>query len=103
VLETAIHQAASNEAKALAYYNLGLFHDNNSRESEAIPTYKQAIEYGLDVHMRAQGLAWLASSLYKTDNLRAALERIAEAKTVSESAGLDKFLARLEKRVRRAI
>jgi tetratricopeptide repeat protein len=72
-LEAAVDQATSARKKAIALYQLGLFHDNNARESVAIPLYERALRAGLENALKAQALAWLASSLYKTGGLRRAL------------------------------
>ena len=62
----AVESARSRSDRAIAHYNLGLFHDNNGREAEAIPHYEAPLELGLDGAAQSQALAWLASSLYKT-------------------------------------
>lgn len=100
-LEQLVADAKTDRAKALAYYQLGLFHDNNGRESEAIPHYEMALELGLDQFIKARALAWLASSLYKTGRSRAALARIAMSQAITESKDLKKFLADLERRIKR--
>src|SRR5208337_4593922 len=38
-LEDAVERAASAQKKAIALYQLAVFHDNNARESVAIPLY----------------------------------------------------------------
>ncbi len=62
-LESNLEKAKTKSAKAIAYYELGLFHDNNGREAEAVPHYQNALKLGLDTHTKAKALAWLASSL----------------------------------------
>lgn len=99
-LEAAISKARAPEGKALAYYNLGLFHDNNAREIEAIPNYEKAITLGLDHATKATALAWLASSLYKTDQPKKALRKVSEALSLTRDQGLTKFLRGLELRIK---
>lgn len=55
---------------------------------------------GLTGETRAECLAWLASSLYKTGRTPEALERLREAREATESRQLIKFLAGLDRRVR---
>jgi hypothetical protein len=62
-LEESLARASSRSDLAEAHFQLALFHDNNSREAEAIPHYRTALEYGLAGEQRAECLAWLASSL----------------------------------------
>lgn len=99
VLEAGIKKAKSKKLKALAYYELGLFHDNNSREREAIPNYKQALRLGLPIVLKAKALAWLSSSLYKTNNRKAAVIKCNEAFRLSRDSNLTKFLNGLKKRI----
>jgi tetratricopeptide (TPR) repeat protein len=101
-LERAVHDAESDGARALALYNLGLFHDSNGREATAIPAYESALTLGLDAESEAQCLAWLASSLYKTGRMQEARERALQAQSLSEAAGLSRFLAGLKQRIDRA-
>lgn len=95
-LEDAIDRAASARSKAVALYDLALFHDNNSRESIAVPLYEKALRTGLTPDLKAQALAWLASSLYKTSRPQHALKRIRQARDLAKSRELRKFLDRLE-------
>ena len=74
-LADAVQRAKSDAEKAVAHFNLGLFHDNNGREAEAIPRYEAALTLGLDRSQRPYCLAWLASSLYKTGRLAEGLGR----------------------------
>ncbi len=90
-------------AKALAHFQLALFHDNNSREHDAILHYQAALRLGLDSTRRAEALAWLASSLYKTGRPRIALKKIAESRNQTTDPGLRTFLDGLERRVHRAL
>lgn len=98
-LEEAIRIAATQKQKALAYYNLALFHDNNSRELEAIPFYKEAIKLGLDKETEARALAWLASSLYKTGKLKEAVQVIEKSLVIAKEESLISFLKGLRTRV----
>jgi tetratricopeptide (TPR) repeat protein len=91
-LERAIDEAQTREERAAAHYELAVFHDNNSREAEAIPHYEQALQLGLDQPTRVQALAWLASSLYKTGKPRAALARAEESLSGTQDAQLTRFL-----------
>jgi len=101
-LEEAVQRAKNKKKKALAYYNLGLFHDNNAREVEAIPNYLKALEFGLDSKTKAKALAWLASSLYKTGKPRKALERIVESQKTADKQ-LQKFIVGLKKRIEKSL
>jgi hypothetical protein len=101
-LERSIQDAHTNADRAQAYYNLGVFHDNNSRELAAIPNYEAALSLGLDAETRAKCLAWLASSLYKTGRPTEAMTRALEAGRVSSDADLSRFIAGLKRRISRA-
>jgi tetratricopeptide (TPR) repeat protein len=90
---------SSGKTKALAYYNLGVFHDNNSREVEAIPNYKTALRLGLEPKTKAKALAWLASSLYKTRKPKEAIKSCREALRMTSDPVLKKFLKGLEARI----
>ena len=94
-LEGAVKKASTARGKAIALYEIALFHDNNSREAEAIPLYEAAIRMGLPRGLRAEALAWLASSLYKTGNQKAAMRRVRQARE-HPSRELKAFLLRLE-------
>lgn len=100
-LEEAIVRARTQSAKALAYYRLGLFHDNNSREPEAIPNYEMALKIGLDKNTKARALAWLASSLWKTGKPRQALQRLRQAESIATNNNLQRFLIGLKQRIER--
>src|SRR5687767_3369351 len=100
-LEEALQTAESQHDKAIAHFQMGLFHDNNSREREAIPHYEAALAFGLESPMRAECLSWLASSLYKTGRHAEATERLAQARAANASADLRRFLDGLERRMRR--
>jgi tetratricopeptide (TPR) repeat protein len=98
-LERAIAEARTSDEQALAHYQLAVFHDNNSREADAIPHYERALALGLDRHTQTQALAWLASSLYKTQQPAAALGRIDEALSLGPDPELTRFLLGLRRRV----
>ena len=102
-LEDAVEQAGSARGKAIALFELALFHDNNSREAEAIPLYETALANGLPTNLKAQALTWLASSLYKTGDPKRAMMQIRRAREVAKSHDLRKFLHGLETRVHRSI
>ena len=102
-LEDAVHRATSARKKAVALYQLSVFHDNNSREPLAIPLYEKALRAGLDHTVKAQALAWLASSLYKTGNPTRALSRIRQARDITKDGELRKFLDGLEARINRSL
>jgi len=102
-LEDAVDRATSARKKAIALYQLGLFHDNNARESVAIPLYERALRAGLENALKAQALAWLASSLYKTGGLRRALSRLRQAREIAKDRKLLKFLRGLEIRINRSL
>ncbi|MGC1676885.1 MAG: tetratricopeptide repeat protein [Candidatus Binataceae bacterium] len=101
-LQLAIEHARTDRARALAFYQLALFHDNNTREAEAIPNYEQALRLGLSGETRAQAFAWLASTLHKTGRPRRAIRSLALARAATRDAALKKFLGGLERRIRRA-
>src|SRR5215467_10742323 len=102
-LEKAVATAHGSAAKARALYALGLFHDNNSREAEAIPHYKRAIALGLPRRLRVQALVWLASSLYKTGSPEVALATLQKAKRLKSDPQLRGFLDGLERRISRSL
>lgn len=102
-LQLAIEHARTERARATAYYQLGLFHDNNAREAEAIPNYERALRLGLSGETRAQAFAWLASSLHKTGSPRRAIRALRESQSLTSDPKLRKFLAGLEARIARAI
>lgn len=97
-LEAAIASAESPAERAQATYALAIFHDNNSREIEAIPHYESALALGLDPATRVKALSWLASSLYKTGKPDEALIQLGAA---SEGANSDlrAFQAGLRRRI----
>ncbi|MEN9342087.1 MAG: Tetratrico peptide repeat [Candidatus Parcubacteria bacterium] len=101
-LGAAISIAKNRQQKAIAYYNLGLFHDNNAREAEAIPNYEMALRLGLGKDSKSKALAWLASSLYKTGKLAEALKRVEQSQRIA-SHDLLGFLNGLKKRIEKSI
>ncbi len=102
-LERAASAAQSARTRALAYYQLALFHDNNWREAEAIPNYERALRLGLPRMLEAEALAWLASSLYKSGQPRRALGALQRSRKLARSASLRVFLDGLERRIARAL
>ena len=98
-LKKDIEEAEGDKEKAIAYYALGLFHNNNARESEAIPNYLKALKLGLASDLKSKALAWFASSLYKTGKPKEALRKIKESQKEAD-AKLSKFLVGLEKRIK---
>ena len=95
----AIKTAKTKRQKAKAWYDLALFHDNNSRESEAIPYYRKAIRHGLEAELEAMARAWLASSLYKTGSAREATKQCNQALKLAQNPKLFKFLKGLKDRI----
>ena len=98
-LQRAVESATGRSKKAQALYELALFHDNNSREAEAVPIYQRAIRLGLDRSHEAMARAWLASSLYKTSRPREALKQISSALKLAQRASLRNFLLRLKEKI----
>ncbi len=101
VLLRAIEEAGTDNHRALAHFELALFHDNNGREAEAVPQYEAAISLGLAEKRNAEALAWLASSLYKTGRPYDAMQRLAQSRAVAQDARLLRFLVGLERRIHR--
>jgi hypothetical protein len=105
VLEADVDRAKLLRHKAIALYRLALFHDNNARESDAIPLYEGALETGLDAALKAKALAWLASSLYKTGQPQRAMSHLRQSRKIARrtnSASLQIFLDGLEARIARS-
>jgi len=98
-LERAIDEAGTVEEQAMAHYHLSVFHDNNSQEAEAIPHYERALALGLDRNTQVQALAWLASSLYKTNKPAVALERVEQALSLVPDTDRTQFLLGLRRRI----
>jgi hypothetical protein len=102
-LEAAVEAARDPKARAQACYALAVFHDNNSREAEAIPLYRQALGLDLPEPRRAEALAWLASSLMKTGAAPEAAERALEASQLTRDKALLQFLDGLGRRIARRL
>ncbi len=102
-LERALAQAATDAERARAHLALAVFHDNNSREVEAVPQYESALEAGIDGEDRARCLAWLASSLFKTARPAEALSRLEESRQATQDPYLCAFLDGLERRILRSV
>ena len=102
-LELALQNAKGKYEKGVAYYRIGLFHDNNSREAMAIPFYKKALQLDLDASTKAKALAWLASSLYKTGKSKQALSKVNKSIVVSRDKRLKQFLVRLKNRIEKTL
>jgi hypothetical protein len=103
VLQQRVTRAKTKNAKAIAYFQLAVFHDNNSREAKAIPSYLAAIRLGLPPRTRAKALAWLASSLYKTDSPAAALRYVRQSLRSATGSDLVTFAKGLERRILRKL
>jgi tetratricopeptide (TPR) repeat protein len=100
-LEAELAGASTKAEEAQAHYALALFHDNNSREAEAIPHYRRALELGLPAKVASAAWAWLASSLWKTGSPGAALDALAQSRSHADDPKLLEFIGRLERRIRR--
>ncbi|MBC7784846.1 MAG: tetratricopeptide repeat protein [Burkholderiales bacterium] len=101
-LQQAVANARTDRERAVALYQLAVFHDNNGREAIALPNYRRAISLGLDAKTEVRALAWLASSLYKTDQSAAALRCSQKAIAASHCPEkLKQFLESLQRRIRR--
>lgn len=101
-LESRIQQAKTKYDKAIANFKLALFHDNNNRENEAIPYYKSAISLGLDTETKSEALAWLASSLFKTNQSKEAIGVLRKSRKLTKSKELLIFLEGLEQRIKKS-
>jgi tetratricopeptide (TPR) repeat protein len=99
-LEFLLATADSRKQKALAHYHLAVFHDNNSRPNLAIFHYRRALHLGLPTNRKSEALAWLASSLHKTDCLDEALKALRRSLRFRPSPALKHFLVTLEGRLR---
>ena len=102
-LTAALERATTRGGQARAHYELGLFHDNNGREAQAIPHYRKALELGIDAGVVPEALAWLASSLHKTGQPTEAALRAGQALRLSTDQSLKGFLRRLLRRIDRAV
>ena len=101
-LTAALRQASSRSEQAQAHYELGLFHDNNGREAQAIPHYCEALALDINPAVVPEALAWLASSLYKTGRREEASLRAGQALRLTRDQSLVGFLRRLLRRIGRA-
>ena len=101
-LTAALERATTRGGQARAHYELGLFHDNNGREAQAIPHYRKALELGIDAGVVPEALAWLASSLFKTGHPTEAALRAGQALRLTVDPSLEGFLRRLLLRIERA-
>jgi len=101
VLQRAVETATDRHEKARALYQLGVFHDNNSREAQAVPHYRAALRLGLDREYEAMARAWLASSLFKTGHSQEALAECRRARSLIKPGKLAAFIARLEAKLGR--
>ena len=102
-LHRRVEEAGTDGIRAVAHFELAVFHDNNGREAEAVPHYEVAIHLGLDEKRHAEALAWLASSLHKTGRPQDALGQLAQARALARDAPLRRFLVRLERRIRKSL
>lgn len=98
-LESLLDVAGSRKDRALAHYNLAVFHYSNAREILAIPHYRLALRLGLPVNLKLTALAWLASSLYKTNQSPQALRAIRQCRALGPPSGIASFLDKLESRI----
>jgi hypothetical protein len=97
-----VADAPNKRDRAIAYYRLGVFHDNNDRELEAIGCYEAAIELGVNAATKARALAWLASSLFKTGRTLEAWQRSQQALRMARDVELRSFILGLQRRIQRA-
>ncbi len=102
-LRANIKKARTKSEEANAWYELALFYDNNSRERETISFYQKAIELGLEKGKKAEALAWLASSFYKTGRYEKALASLNRSLRINNEEKIISFLARLKKRILKKI
>ncbi len=101
-LTAALDQATTKQAMARAHFDLALFHDNNGREAQAIPHYRNALALGIDPGLEAEAYAWLASSLFKTGSHTEASSSAHHALCLTQDPELKGFLVRLLRRIERA-
>lgn len=102
-LQQVVVAASSDREKAVALYELAVFHDNNGREADAIPCYRNAIKLGLDRETKVKAMAWLASSLYKIGRPTTAMRYVNQAMAADCPPELMRFLVGLRGRIRRKI
>ena len=98
-LTAALNRATTHSDKARAHYELGLFHDNNGREAQAIPHYREALALDIDPAAIPEALAWLASSLHKTGHPTEASLRAGQALRLTTDPSREGFLSRLLRRI----
>ena len=98
-LTAALDRATTTKAKARAHFDLALFHDNNGREAQAIPHYREALALGIDPSIEAEAFAWLASSLFKTGCRTEASLSARQALCLTGDPTLRRFLVRLRRRI----
>ena len=67
---------------AAAWFWLATTLNNLSREAEAIPAYRRALDLGLTPNLQPKALTWLASSLAKTGQPAEATELLARAEAL---------------------
>ncbi len=80
VAAAAFGQALALEPQwADAAFWLAVSLDNRGQEQEAIPAYRRALELGLTSDLEPKAWTWLASSLSKVGESRAALSALGEA------------------------
>ena len=101
-LTAALEKATTEGEEAHAHYNLALFHDNNGREAQAIPHYREALALDIDPAVVPETLAWLASSLHKTSQPTEASSTARRALHLTTDPSLKGFLVRLLRRIDKA-
>ncbi len=102
-LEGELREAETRRERAMASYQLGLFHHNNDRFGEAIPLFRDAIAMGLSNSMEARAHAWLAGSLYRNGSPGPALDHVRAARKRTKEFDLLRLLDRLEARCARKL
>jgi len=90
---------ATTRAPANVHYEIAVFHDNNSREAEAIPHYAAALKLGLTGKKRAEAHAYLASSYWKIGKPQSARRIIAQSKVLPMDKHLRAWMERLHRRI----
>ena len=88
-LTVTLEKATTLGEEAHAHYNLALFHDNNGREAQAIPHYREALALDIDPAVVPETLAWLASSLHKTGHPKEACLRADQALRLTTDPSLE--------------
>lgn len=94
--------AKTKMAKAKAHFAFALFHDNNSRETDAIPHYRAALKLGLPRKSAAQASAYLSSSLWKTGKSASALVAARRALAMTRKPLFRAWVERLLGRITRS-